>query len=52
MIKKPYEKPIVQKIKLTIKDAILANCHDSPNLTPKEPTCAIAVGCFNPPPTF
>ena len=49
MNKKPYQTPKIVKVKLSIRDSILANCHSSPNLTPKEPDCAVAVGCFNPP---
>jgi hypothetical protein len=49
MNKKLYEAPKIQKVKLSIKDSIMANCHSSPNLTPKDPDCYIAVGCFNPP---
>ena len=49
MNKKPYQKPTIQKVRLSIKDAILATCHSSPNLTPKDPDCAVATGCYQPP---
>ena len=49
MSKKPYQAPKIQKVKLSIRDSVLANCHSSPNLTPKDPDCHIAVGCYNPP---
>lgn len=47
--KKPYEAPIVLKVKLSLRDAILATCHSSPNMTPAEPDCAVAAACYNPP---
>ena len=34
MKKKTYEAPVVQKIKLSIGEAILGTCHSSPNTTP------------------
>mgnify|MGYP001057668417 CR=1 FL=1 len=46
MSKKPYQAPKIQKVKLSIRDSVLANCHSSPNLTPKEPDCAVAVACY------
>lgn len=49
MNKKTYEKPVVQKVKLSINDAILATCHSSPNMTPAEPNCQTTAACYNPP---
>jgi len=49
MNKKTYVMPIVQKVKLSLRDAILATCHSSPNMTPAEPDCQYSVACFNPP---
>lgn len=53
MIKKPYETPQITKVKLVIKNSILAVCHSSPNMTPGPPEaptpCTITSGCFNPP---
>jgi len=51
MKKKRYEAPVVQKIKLSVGEAILATCHSSPNLTPKIgiAPCSIDAGCFTPP---
>ncbi len=35
MNKKPYEAPIVKKVRLEVRNAVLAVCHSSPNLSPK-----------------
>jgi len=50
MPQKTYEKPSIQKVKLSIRDAILATCHSSPNMTPADPDCSIPTdSCHNPP---
>ena len=52
MKKKCYEAPVVQKIKLSVGEAILGTCNASPNLTPKIDgvTCqAFPDTCFTPP---
>jgi len=51
MNKKRYEAPMVRRVRLVVKDAILGNCHSSPNLTPKSATsCSTTpTGCWNPP---
>ena len=50
-MKTTYEPPIVNKVRLEIKNAVLANCHSSPNITPKSGTiqCSVSTGCYNPP---
>ena len=53
MNKKPYEAPTVKTIRLEVRNAILAVCHSSPNMTPKDQigTCFqnFELGhCFNP----
>lgn len=56
MNKKPYQAPAIKKVRLEIKNAVLAVCHNSPNLTPRAGTypnitpCRVTVGCYNPPP--
>ena len=50
MNKKPYEAPVVIKVRLEIKNAVLAVCHSSPNLTPKQApisNCAFESACYN-----
>jgi hypothetical protein len=52
MEKKPYTAPTVTKVRLEIKNAILAACNTSPILTPKdEPIpgagCAHNLGCYD-----
>ena len=50
MNKKPYEAPVVKKVRLEIKNAVLAVCHSSPNLTPKQApinNCALESACYN-----
>jgi len=52
MEKKTYQAPKVKRIRLVVKHAILADCHESPNLTPKigAQTCSmVPTGCWNPP---
>jgi hypothetical protein len=50
MNKKTYEAPAVRKVHLVIQNAILAVCHNSPNLDPRGAQgCRITVGCYNPP---
>lgn len=34
-LKKQYEAPMIKKVNLVIKNAVLGTCHSSPNLTPK-----------------
>ncbi len=52
MDKKVYKAPQVKKVKLVIKNAILAVCHTSPTYTPGDPSttpCNITPGCFSGP---
>lgn len=54
MNKKSYQAPTITKVRLEVKNAILAVCHSSPNITPRDdPTpgagCIINAGCYNPP---
>lgn len=52
MNKKQYTQPVVIKVKLASKNAILGFCHSSPNLFPKDsPTfCQFPLtGCTTPP---
>lgn len=51
MNKKPYRAPAVTAVRLEVKSAILAVCHSSPNLTPRDGDvpCTINLGCYNPP---
>ena len=37
MIKKPYEAPMVKKVHLEIKSAVLSTCHSSMILDPMDP---------------
>ena len=49
--KKRYDPPTVTRVRLVVKDAILANCNSSPDLTPKNElgACSALTGCFYPP---
>ena len=49
--KKKYEAPAVKKVQLAISNAILAECHSSPNITPLTGTTTcitMPTGCFTP----
>ena len=53
MSKKQYQPPTITKVRLEIKNAVLANCNNSPNLTPKNGggipgPCTALSGCFYP----
>ena len=51
MIKKQYQKPVVTKVELKIKTAVLATCNQSPTIMdPKEGPlpCSAATGCYIP----
>ena len=51
-MKKQYEAPSVRKVRLVVKNAILGNCHASPDYTPEigAQTCAmVPQGCWFPP---
>jgi hypothetical protein len=53
MNKKQYQKPVVKKVRLVMKNAVLADCHSSPNLTPRDdPTpgagCLVNPACYTP----
>ncbi len=50
MNKKPYQAPEVKKVKLEVKESVLAFCHTSPEMTPGDsgPNC-ISSGCFTKP---
>jgi len=51
MNKKRYEAPAVKRVRLVIKNSVLAVCHSSPNTTPKDNgiSCQISVACYNAP---
>ncbi|MEA4931857.1 MAG: hypothetical protein VB026_09805 [Anaerolineaceae bacterium] len=51
MNKKQYSSPVVNKVKLVSKNAILGFCHSSPNLFPKDSlvACNGLGGCSTPP---
>ena len=51
MNKKQYSSPVVNKVKLVSKNAILGFCHSSPNLFPKDSLveCNGLGGCSTPP---
>ena len=51
MNKKAYAAPLVTKVELKIKNAILATCHQSPTF--QDPNvgpvaCSVATGCYDP----
>jgi len=51
MNKKTYVAPVVKRVDLNIKNAILAACHQSPTYTdPQEgpAPCAAVANCYNP----
>jgi hypothetical protein len=52
MNKKPYEAPIVTKVKLEVKNAVLSICHTSYDNTPRiggvTAQCNLPGGCMNP----
>lgn len=51
MNKKTYVKPVVTKVELTIKNAILATCNQSPTIMdPKiaPVPCSAETGCYLP----
>ena len=53
MSKKPYAAPQLKQVRLEIKNAILAVCHQSPTVMDPQigPTpCSPATGCYNPAP--
>ena len=51
MKKKTYEAPVVKKVHLVLKNAVLAVCHTSPILTPRNDfppsPCIQNAGCFD-----
>lgn len=52
MNKKSYQAPTITKVRLEVKNAILAVCHSSPNVTPREEPyndCSMDPGCYNSP---
>jgi len=50
MNKKRYEAPVLKKVRLVVKNAILAQCHDSPVMDPKGiAPCSQTPGCYNAP---
>jgi len=52
MEKKAYEAPVVRKVRLVVKNAILGNCNASPDQTPKilDQTCSLVPeNCWYPP---
>jgi hypothetical protein len=50
MKKKPYQAPVVRKVHLEIKNAVLGNCHSSTNMDPATgPGCTLVTGCWAPP---
>ncbi len=51
MNKKTYAKPIVTRVELTIKSAILAVCNQSPTIMDPRlgpVACSVETGCYNP----
>ena len=49
MNKKVYKAPAVKRVRLVIKDSVLAACNQSPNLDAKQDTVPCTVtGCFTP----
>lgn len=49
MNKKPYVKPVVTRVELKIKNAILATCNASPTIMdPKQGpvACSFTTGCY------
>lgn len=52
MNKKSYRAPTVRKVRLVVKDAILAVCHVSPAMDPRggeSVPCEINPGCWRAP---
>jgi hypothetical protein len=48
--KKPYEKPLLRKVRLEVRTSVLAVCNTSTNFDPKtDVACSAAFGCYNPP---
>jgi hypothetical protein len=49
MNKKPYEAPIVKKVRLEVRNAVLAICYSSTNSSPKNDPfpCNAAQHCYN-----
>ncbi len=51
MDKKQYQKPVVTRVELKIKNALLATCNRSPSIMdPKigPVPCSASIGCYNP----
>lgn len=46
--KKCYEAPVVKKIRLEVKNAVLATCHTSYDATPR--SLGVDLPCYLPPP--
>jgi hypothetical protein len=51
MNKKSYQPPTVKKVRLVIKNSVLAVCHASPNMDPKSGAvgCSLTPGCWRHP---
>ena len=50
MNKKRYEAPKLKKVRLVVRNSVLAACHSSPNLDPKGVLgCSLEQGCYAPP---
>jgi len=48
MNKKPYKAPVVKKVHLEIKNAVLSICHSSLVADPLGDVGCRSTGCFNP----
>jgi hypothetical protein len=54
MKKKNYQAPKVERVQLKVSNAILADCHSSPNMQPANAggipgPCLMSTGCYTPP---
>jgi hypothetical protein len=49
MNKKVYKAPSVKKVRLVVKNSVLASCHQSPNLDAKSDAIpCVTTGCLTP----
>jgi len=45
--KKVYKTPQINRVKLVVKSAVLADCHDSPSMTAADTLGCLTTACFD-----
>jgi hypothetical protein len=46
MEKKPYEAPTIKKVRLEVKNSVLADCHTSPTMSAATTFPCSVTGCY------